>query len=163
MLGAKTLAIGGLVATLLATGCDSVYPTTGQILGTLGGTGLGAAIGDITSSTLQATATGAAMGALVGLAIGSFADPPARVKATAATIQAAETGDVGQPVAWSTDKSSGEVIPTGAAYEDHGRSCRPLHQESTSRGDTTSRDVIACGTADGMWEVVDARPGDDGR
>jgi surface antigen len=139
---------------------DVVPPTKGQVGGSLGGAAIGALAAHAINASATATGTGAAIGLLVGLAAGTWADPPARQKVAEASLRAAEQAAIGEPVEWNTELSSGQVTPLGAAYADHGRTCRALRQEQVVDGEHGVRDITACRRADDLWELV--AMGDDG-
>ena len=168
---AKRLAAAIVAVALMGGGCepftsfdlaDLQRPTAGQVGGSLGGGAIGAVAGHAINNAAKWTVTGAAIGLLVGFAIGTYADPPARMKSADATVRAAEQAATGETMEWNTDKSSGQVTPTGAAYADHDRTCRVLHQEETIDGDHSSRDVTACRRGEDIWEVVALAPPGEG-
>jgi surface antigen len=148
------------LAVLFLAGCAHQPPPTitlGQVGGTVAGGAAGAAIGRASTGTVQGTVVGAAMGALIGMALGNYFDPSIEARIGSATAQAAGDGS-DKAVAWHDGGDHGSVTPVGSSYQVDGRPCRALRQDQVVGGKPSVRHVVACETAQGVWEVVDARP-----
>jgi surface antigen len=82
-----------------------------------------------------------------------------RAKTSRATLEAAETTALHQPVTWEAGDTRGAVVPMSEHYQDiGGRKCRTLRQEATRDGTTRARNVTACRQVDGTWIVSDFHP-----
>ncbi len=148
---------GGLVLALCLAGCAHEPPPTitfGQVAGTAAGGGAGAVIGHLSTGTVQGTVVGAAMGALIGMAVGNYFDPGNRARMASATAQAAGAG----PAQWRNGGDHGSAVAIGKPYLVDGKPCRAVRQSQTVDGKYSARDVVACETAEGVWEVVDSPP-----
>ncbi|EME71186.1 surface antigen [Paramagnetospirillum caucaseum] len=149
-----------LALCLLALGGCAENPTEGQLWGAGAGAIVGGGIGRaaaLGAPHLAATFTpvGAVAGAVAGSMVGGWFDPHPNRLWSAATIEAAETG---QEARWAARGLEGAVVPQGAGWTDNGgRACRRLAQSALRTGETGggySRQVVACRLADGTWEVV---------
>ncbi|MGE5503760.1 MAG: hypothetical protein ACM31L_04990 [Actinomycetota bacterium] len=101
----------------------------------------------------QIYGSGVGVGALLEFFTGTPIDQAGQLRAAAATIEAAETAPVDQPVAWKSDRNSGAVTALAAAFTDPaGRNCRLLRQEMAP---AFRREVLACRTPDGIWMVTE--------
>jgi len=162
----RSILAGGVALSLAVapalTGCGG-DPTEGQVWGTAAGGAMGAGIGRAaaigTRYPWAFTGAGLVAGAVVGYAIGDQLDPAANRAWSAATVNAAETGETAR---WSDDVREGQVSATGPASLDAGgRLCRPLRQEAGQIGAARpgfARGVVACRLADGSWEVTAPEP-----
>jgi surface antigen len=101
----------------------------------------------------QIYGSGVGVSALLEFFSGTPIDVPGQLRAAAATIEAAETAPVDQPVVWKSDRNAGAVTPLAAGFTDPaGRTCRLLRQELLP---AFKREVLACRTQDGTWIVTE--------
>jgi len=141
MLAAKFLALGLGVLGLAACSADS-GPKEGG--GALTGAGTGAQV--------PGAPAGTAVGTFFGNRIGAALDDDDKGRASAAQMQALETGPSGAPVAWRNPDSGryGNVVP-GPVYQINGASCRQYTLTVFIDGRPQSERGTACRGADGTW------------
>jgi surface antigen len=101
------------------------------------------------------TGTVPGAGGLIGNRIGAVLDDEDRRRASAAQIQALETGPSGAPVPWRNPDSGryGNVVP-GPAYQSNGTSCRQYTQTVFIDGKPQSARGTACRGPDGAWTAA---------
>ncbi|MEX6505608.1 hypothetical protein [Jiella sp. M17.18] len=86
-------------------------------------------------------------------ALASRLPADAKAKALAAEFQALEYTPAGQPVTWSADGYSGQVVPT-QPYRVGSQDCR-AYSQTINGGKQPIRTLgTACKTPDGLWKPV---------
>jgi surface antigen len=151
----------GLLPLMLAGCAADPYSTTPKqdsrvMTGALAGGALGAVLGGRGAGSRVAGAViGAAGGALLGGAIGASLDQQDRQQASAAEMQALESGAPGAPVAWRSEHSAyyGSVVP-GPYYVDRGLRCRQFTHTIYIDGRPEVARNTACRNLDGTWTPV---------
>lgn len=132
----------------------SCQAPTNQQMGSIGGSAVGAMVGNQFGSgagRVGATVLGAGVGGLVGSNIGRSMDQNARQRASAAEARALETGRAGTPVTWSYQGDHGEIIP-GPPRQVNGRECRNYTHQVWIDGRMEVLRGGACRMPDGTWQ-----------
>ena len=145
-----------LSGALFLSACQSTGDK--ELIGTLGGAGLGALAGSqIGGGTgkLVAVAVGTLGGAFIGKSIGKNLDEVDLMMANKSQQAALETGPSNQRKRWRNPDTghSGSITPK-PAYEDKvGQVCREFEHDVTIDGQTETAVGKACRRSDGRWEV----------
>ncbi|HWE76448.1 MAG TPA: RT0821/Lpp0805 family surface protein [Stellaceae bacterium] len=176
--GARAIAVAALALTVLHAGaaraqnnyygtdqryCDRsainqiLSPTTGNVVGSLGGAAAGGLLGNQvgkSSGKTAATIIGVLGGALAGGYIGRSMDPVDRGCVT----QSLDHAPANQPVAWQNPNtgSSYWVTPTRDLRGPHNEPCREYVTDAVITGQRQNVTHVACERADGSWVPVAA-------
>jgi len=107
------------------------------------------------AGTATATVSSAAPGGFFGDRIGAALSDEDQRRASAAQMQALESGPSGAPVPWRNPDSGryGDVVP-GPAYETNGATCRGYTQTVYIDGNPQAARGTACRKSDGSWTVL---------
>ncbi|MBO0904932.1 hypothetical protein [Jiella sonneratiae] len=108
------------------------------------------------SSTPSAISAGAVAlgGGLVGQSAFAASLPDAaKTKAVEAEFQALQFSPAGQPVRWSEDGFSGEVVPT-QVYRVGSQDCRAYSHVLSGGSRPFKTTGVACKTSAGLWKPV---------
>jgi len=127
-------------------------PTTGNVVGSLGGAAAGGLLGNQigkSSGKTAATIIGVLGGALAGGYIGRSMDPVDQGCVT----QSLEHAPANQPVAWQNPNtgSSYWVTPTQDLRGPRGEPCREYVTDAVINGQQQQTRHLACERADGTW------------
>jgi surface antigen len=127
-------------------------PTTGNVVGSLGGAAAGGLLGSQlgkSSGKTAATVIGVLGGALAGGYIGRSMDPVDQGCVT----QSLEHAPANQPVAWQNPNtgSSYWVTPTRDLRGPRGEPCREYVTDAVINGQQQQVKHLACERADGSW------------
>ena len=127
----------------------------GTVLGGVGGALLGSQVGGGTGR-LVAVGVGTLLGAAIGNGVGSSLDRADLNYSQAASQQALNTNQNGQPLPWSNPQSgvSGTVIPNNYYQNSNGQYCREYTQRINVGGRVQEGHGNACRQADGSWQIV---------
>jgi surface antigen len=121
-----------------------LLPFAGCLSAGVGGGSLGSASAGVT----------ALEGGLIGQNDATGAWPSqARSRALEAEFQALQFGLPGQPVVWSADGYSGEVVPT-QLYRVGSQDCRGYSHTFKGTAQPTKAIGTACRTQEGFWQPV---------
>ncbi|MBP0614756.1 hypothetical protein [Jiella mangrovi] len=108
------------------------------------------------SSTQSAFSSGAIAlgGGLVGqTAFAASMPDEVKTRAVEAEFQALQFSPAGEPVRWSEDGYSGEVVPT-QVYRVGSQDCRAYSHFLTTSAKPVKATGVACKTKDGLWKPV---------
>ncbi|GGO79795.1 hypothetical protein GCM10011348_15000 [Marinobacterium nitratireducens] len=145
---ARSLALLGLTATLLACAGASKQDT-GTLLGGLLGGIIGHQVDDGGSAgILLGTLAGAALGRMIGYQM----DEADRRK-LAETLNEADSGETRR---WRNEESGNEYVitPTSAVHDEGGKQCRNFKQEVIIDGRPEVIDATACRSSDeAPWQI----------
>jgi surface antigen len=153
----KGIAVAATVAAAVA-GCTPYDYGPRETVGGLGGAALGGLLGSQFGSgtgKLAATGAGVLIGGLLGSSIGRSMDEADQQRANAAVVQA-QSGPLGQPIAWNNPQSGnyGTVTPIRDGTSASGQYCREFQQTITVGGRREQGFGTACQQPDGTWRIV---------
>lgn len=148
------IVIAGLV---MLTGCQNTGSK--ELIGTLGGAGLGGLAGSQIGKgdgQLVAVAVGTLGGALLGNSIGKNLDEVDQMMAAKSQQRALEGGPSNKPMRWKNPDTgnAGAITPKPAYQNEAGQYCREFQQEVTVGGKTEQAYGKACRQPDGSWKIV---------
>lgn len=145
------------VGLVMLTGCQSTGSK--ELIGTLGGAGLGGLAGSQVGNgdgKLVAVAVGVLGGAFLGKSIGKNLDEVDQMMAAKSQQRALEAGPSNKPMRWKNPDTgnAGAVTPKPAYQDETGQYCREFQQEVTVGGKTEQAYGKACRQPDGSWKIV---------
>jgi len=146
-----------LVGVGVLTGCQNTGSK--ELLGTLGGAGLGGLAGSQIGNgngKLVAVAVGALGGAFIGKSIGKNLDEVDQMMAVKSQQNALEHGPSNKPMRWKNPDTGnqGAITPKPAYQTETGQFCREFQQDVTVGGKTEEAYGKACRQPDGSWKIV---------
>lgn len=147
----------GLVGLMMLAGCQNTGSK--ELVGTLGGAGLGGLAGAQVGKgdgQLVAVAAGVLGGAFLGKSIGKNLDQVDQMMAAKSQQSALENGPSNQPVRWKNPDTghAGAITPKPAYQDASGQFCREFQQDITVGGKTEQAYGKACRQPDGQWKIV---------
>ena len=145
------------VGLVMLSGCQNTGSK--ELIGTLGGAGLGGLAGAQIGKgdgQLVAVAIGTLGGALLGNSIGKNLDEVDQMMAVKSQQNALEHGPSNKPMRWKNPDTgnSGAITPKPAYQTPTGEFCREFQQEITVGGKTEQAYGKACRQPDGSWKIM---------
>ena len=145
------------VGLVMLSGCQNTGSK--ELIGTLGGAGLGGLAGAQIGKgdgQLVAVAIGTLGGALLGNSIGKNLDEVDQMMAVKSQQNALEHGPSNKPMRWKNPDTGnqGAITPKPAYQTPTGEFCREFQQEITVGGKTEQAYGKACRQPDGSWKIM---------
>jgi len=152
------LASVAIVLMAAVSGCQSDDWGQKETIGTLGGAGAGALLGNQFghgTGKVIATALGAVGGAWLGNEIGASLDNADRARLQQAQLRAYDA-PVGQTITWNNPQNgnSGTFTPLRDGTASNGDYCREFQQTVVVGGQRQSAYGTACRQPDGSWKIT---------